>query len=141
MPPSDARLVQVPVALLRVAHPAPLADRTVVGKATAAGAGARQVVVSAKCFPLGVLEGPGVWPLALTFALCGLALASLGSGPRPFPTSVFAAFCRLVPLGLPDLGPGLAPVLAQPLGGGSWGTVAVLVDLPLPEEVVVAELG
>ena len=132
MPPSDARLVQVPVALLRVAHPAPLADRTVVGTATAAGAGARQVVVSAKCFPLGVLEGPGVWPLALAFALCGLALASLGSGPRPFPTSVFAAFCRLVPLGLP---------LAQPLGGGSWGTVAVLVDLPLPEEVVVAELG
>ena len=126
----------------RVAHPAFLGDRTVVGTATAAGAGARQVVVSAKCFFLfGVLEGPCVRPLALAFALWGLALASFQNGPRPFPASILTAFCRLVPLGLPDLGPGLAPVLAQPLGGGSWGVVAVLVDLPLPEEVVVAELG
>ena len=31
--------------------------------------------------------------------------------------------------------------LPQPLGGGSWGAVAVLVKLFLPEKVVAAELG
>ena len=40
-------------------------------------------VVPAKGFPLGVLEGPCVWPLALAFALWGLGLVPLR--PRSLP--------------------------------------------------------
>ena len=90
----------------RVAHPSPLTDRAVVRPAATALAGACQMVVPAKGLPLGIFECPGVWPLALAFALRGLALAPLGGWSHPFAARVLAALGRLVPLGLPDRGPG-----------------------------------
>ena len=98
----------------RVAHPTPLADRAIVGSAAAARAGAGQVIVSAEGFPFWVLECPGVRPLALAFALRGLSFAPLRCWSCPLAATIFAAFGRLVSVGLPDRGQDLPLVLPSP---------------------------
>ena len=98
----------------RVAHPTPFADRAIVGSAAAARAGAGQVIVSAEGFPFWVLECPGVRPLALAFALLSLSFSPLRCWSCPLAATIFAAFGRLVSVGLPDRGQDLPLVLPSP---------------------------
>ena len=75
-------------------------------------------------FPLGSLKAhaSGHWPLPLLFGV--LPLPPLGVGLVPFRPRCLPPFAGLSHWVCQTW----VPVLAQPLGGGSWGVVAVLVD-------------